>query len=331
MPLIVPSEAGLYCPAGDFYLDPWRAVPRAVTTHAHSDHARSGSGRYLTARSGERVLRHRLGADTVIDTLEYGESVVHNGVRISLHPAGHVLGSSQVRLEHGGEVWVYSGDYKTCPDPTTTSFEPVRCDLFLTESTFGLPIYRWPKIETIVADIDAWWRGNQDDGKASVIFGYSLGKAQRLLASVDATIGPLYTHGAVEPLVQAYRDSGVAMPATTAVSAAGDDVDWTRALIVAPPSAAGSPWLRRFGKHSTASASGWMQIRGTRRRGAHDRGFILSDHVDWPGLMSAIAATGARRILVTHGNVPVVVRYLQENGYDAQPVETRFASDDGEA
>lgn len=328
MPLIVPSAAGLYCPAGDFYLDPWRAVPRAVITHAHADHARPGSDHYLTARPGKPILRRRIGDAAVIDSLPYGESVDHHGVRVSFHPAGHVLGSAQIRLEHGGEVWVYSGDYKIDPDPTTPPFEPIRCDVFLTESTFGLPIYRWPPSERVFEQINAWWRGNQAEGKASVLFGYSLGKAQRLLAGVDASIGPIYTHGAVESMTRVYRELGVELPATTPVAAADRAVDWSRGLIVAPPSAAGSVWSRRFGRQSTALASGWMLIRGTRRRRALDRGFVLSDHVDWPGLMSTIAATGARRILVTHGSVAVVVRYLREHGYDADPIQTHFEGEE---
>lgn len=286
--------------------------------------------RYLAIQEGEHILRARLGADAAIDTLNYGEVVEHNGVRISLHPAGHVLGSAQIRLEHRGEVWVYSGDYKVASDTTCTPFEPLPCDVFITESTFGLPIYRWPASAVVFAEINAWWRRNQDAGKASVIFAYSLGKAQRVLAGVDPTIGPIYTHGAVEPLVQAYRESGVVLPPTTHVAAIGEGVEWNRSLILAPPSARGTPWLRRFGRHATGFASGWMLIRGSRRWQSLDRGFVLSDHVDWPSLLLSIAATGAQRILVTHGQVAVVVRWLRENGYDAAPLETHFESDDGE-
>lgn len=324
-PLIQPTDLGLYCPAGDFYLDPYRSVPRAVISHAHSDHARPGSGHYLAAAPGERVLRARLGPDAFIRTITYDETVDHNGVRVSLHPAGHVLGSAQIRLEHQGDVWVYSGDYKIAPDPTAAAFEPVRCRVFITESTFGLPIYRWPRPEDVFADINAWWKRNQAAGKASVVFAYSLGKAQRLLAGVDASIGPIYTHGAVESMTRAYRDSGVSLPPTIHVEGDGD---WPRALIVAPPAAADSAWLRRFGRQATAFASGWMLVRGARRRRSLDRGFVLSDHVDWPGLMDAIAATGAETILVTHGFVPVVVRHLKEKGRDAHPLETRFAAED---
>ena len=321
------TDAGLYCPAGDFHLDPWRPVPRAVVTHAHSDHARPGSGRYLAARPGETVLRLRVGQEAVIDTLPYGEPVDQNGVRISFHPAGHILGSAQVRLEHQGHVVVCSGDYKLHADPTTTPWEPVRCDVFLTESTFGLPIYRWPT--DVFAEIDAWWRGNQDAGKASILYGYSLGKAQRLIAGVDPTLGPIYVHGAVDTFMQPYRDSGVSLPPTTPVAALDrKTTDWSRALIVAPPSAHGTPWMRTFGRASTAFASGWMRIRGTRRRRAVDRGFVVSDHVDWPDLLRAIDATGARTIWVTHGNVAVVVRYLREKGFEAEGIATRFTDEE---
>ena len=324
------TPAGLYCEAGDFHIDPWRPVPRAVITHAHSDHASWGHERYLVTKAGEHIARRRLG-DASIQTAEYGEALDMNGVRVSLHPAGHVLGSAQVRIEHGGEVWVVSGDYKLQPDPTCAPFEPVRCDTFITESTFGLPIYRWREPREVFADVDAWWRANQAVKRASVVYAYSLGKAQRLLASVDASIGPIYTHGAVEVLNDAYRASGVALPPTQRVSELPKGRDYTRALIVAPPSAQGTPWLRRFGDYADAFASGWMQIRGIRRRKAVDRGFPLSDHADWPGLISAIEATGAQRVYVTHGYSDPLVRWLCERGLDAQTLATQFAGEEGSA
>ena len=214
-PLLETTGQGLYCAAGGFFVDPWRPVDRAVVTHAHADHACAGCGCYLTTRSGEGVLRARIGIDAAIDALAYGETIDQNGVTISLHPAGHILGSAQVRVEHRGEVWVVSGDYKVEPDPTCTAFEPVRCHVFVSESTFGLPVYRWPSQDAVFAAINAWWRANQDEGKASVLFGYALGKAQRLLAGIDSSIGPIACHGAVEKLNQAYRAEGIALPATT--------------------------------------------------------------------------------------------------------------------
>jgi len=328
--LVVHRPEGLYCPPGDFYIDPWRPVPRAVITHAHSDHARAGHGHYLASQPSEGVLRARLG-EIDLQTLAYGERIVHHGVTLSLHPAGHVLGSSQVRLEHGGRVWVASGDYKVAPDRTCTPFEPVKCDVFITESTFGLPIYRWCPDDELFADINGWWARNVVAGRASVLTCYSFGKAQRILSGVDPSIGPIVVHGAVEPLNRAYRAAGVDLPQTCMVTGVKDRADLKRALVVCPPSAAASPWMRRFGDASTAFASGWMQLRGARRRGGWDRGFVLSDHADWPGLMSAIGATGAGRVIVTHGSVPVMVRYLTEQGLQAEAFDTEYGGDGVEA
>jgi putative mRNA 3-end processing factor len=323
-PLLEVTDSGLYCRPGDFHVDPWRPVPRAVLTHAHADHARPGSDRYLAASAGERLLRVRLGPEAALDVLPYGEVIERNGVRISLHPAGHVLGSAQMRLEHGGHVWVVSGDYKLEPDPTCAPFEPVRCHVFVTESTFGLPIFRWPPSGEVLREVNAWWRSNQEEGLPSLLYGYALGKAQRLLAGLDASIGPVYTHGAVERLAGAYRDSGVPLQPTTAVVQAPPGTSWKGAMIIAPPSANGSAWTRRFGTAATAFASGWMRIRGTRRRRAVDRGFVLSDHADWPGLLAAVRATGAERVLVTHGYVAAFVRFLREQGLDAEGLATPF-------
>jgi putative mRNA 3-end processing factor len=324
--LVVQRPEGLYCPPGDFFIDPWRPVHRAVITHAHADHARPGHAHYLAARSGEGVLRSRLG-DIRLDTLAYGETLTHQGVTISLHPAGHVLGSAQVRLAQGGRVWVASGDYKVAPDPTCAAFEPVRCDVFITESTFGLPVYRWPSDAALFAQINAWWATNAEVGRASVLACYSFGKAQRVLSGLDPSLGTVVVHGAVEPLNRAYREAGVALPPTTLVSEVSERAALRRALVLCPPSALSSPWLRRFGEASVAFASGWMQLRGARRRGGYDRGFVLSDHADWPGLQSAIDATGATRVIVTHGSVAVMVRHLQERGLQAEAFQTEYGDD----
>jgi putative mRNA 3-end processing factor len=330
--LLRSTERGLYCEAGDFYVDPWLPVERAVITHAHGDHLRWGCASYLASREGERVTRTRLGLDADrLRTVGFGEAVTIGGVRVSLHPAGHILGSAQVRVEHRGEVWVVSGDYKTEPDATCTPFEPVRCHTFVTESTFGLPIYRWEPQARVFAEIVRWWQGNREAGRASVLFGYALGKAQRLLAGVrGAEVGPIYTHGAVERLAQDYRDSGIAMPSTTYAAEVARGTDCAGALVIAPPSAAGSTWLRRFGPVSTALASGWMRIRGARRRRALDRGFVLSDHVDWPSLHDAIRATGAECVLVTHGYREPVVRWLREHGLQAQAIASKWEGDEEE-
>lgn len=324
--LIVQRSEGLYCPPGDFYIDPWRAVDRAVITHAHADHARGGHAHYLAAAPAEGVLRARLGCIN-LQTLAYGQRITHHGVELSLHPAGHVLGSAQVRLAHGGQVWVASGDYKVAPDKTCDAFEPVTCDVFITESTFGLPIYRWRPDADLFADINAWWAANAALGRASVLQCYSFGKAQRILSGIDASIGPVIVHSAVEPLNAAYRAAGVALPLTQTVTQVTDKSEFQRVLVLCPPSAAAGPWIRNFGEASHAFASGWMQLRGARRRGGHDRGFVLSDHADWPGLMQAIAATGAARVIVTHGSVAVMVRHLQEQGLQAEAFETRYGDE----
>jgi putative mRNA 3-end processing factor len=326
--LVIARPEGLYCPPGDFYIDPWRPVDRAVITHAHSDHARIGHGHYLAHTDSEGTLRVRLGEIT-LQTLPYGEAIVHHGVRISLYPAGHVLGSAQIRLEHDGRVWVASGDYKTEADGTCSPFEPVPCDTFITESTFGLPIYRWPAQAQLFTEINDWWRANTAQGRASVLLCYAFGKAQRILHGVDATIGPIVVHGAVEALNDVYRAAGVALPPTLrATDASVNAALLKKALVLSPPSAHGSPWMRRFGNYADAFASGWMQLRGTRRRRGVDRGFVLSDHADWAGLQAAIAGTGAQRVIVTHGNVAVMVRWLGELGLDAQGLETEYGDED---
>ncbi|NVI82635.1 ligase-associated DNA damage response exonuclease [Janthinobacterium sp. BJB401] len=327
--MVVVRKEGLYCVPGQFYIDPWRPVERAIITHAHADHARVGHRHYLCAAPGEQVLRARLGAVS-IQGLAYGETIDHHGVRVSLHPAGHVLGSAQVRMEVGGEVWVASGDYKLQPDPTCAPFEPVRCDTFITESTFGLPIYRWQAPQEINDDINQWWRRNAAEGRTSVLFCYAFGKAQRILAGLDSSIGPIICHGAAQALTQVYRESGVALPATVMVSDVTDKAALKTAMVIAPPSAAGSPWMKRFGDYSDAFASGWMLLRGARRRRGVDRGFVLSDHADWPGLMQAITATRAERIIVTHGAIPVMVRWLQQNGWQAGGFETEYGDDEAE-
>jgi putative mRNA 3-end processing factor len=325
--LLTLTEAGLYCSRGDFHVDPWRRVPRAVITHAHADHARPGCGRYLCAAPGVLVLRSRIGGGSPIDGVRYGETRSFNGVQVSLHPAGHVLGSAQVRLEHGGVTWVVTGDYKLERDPTCHPFEPVACDVFVTESTFGLPVYRWREPTAVAAEIDAWWRDNRDAGRTSVLLAYSLGKAQRLAASVDASIGPIIGHGSVMKIVDAYRASGVRLPAIERVPPRTRRMGDGRALVIAPPNVAGSRWLGLFGETSVAMASGWMTLRGVRRRRGFDRGFVVSDHADFPGLLAAVAGSGARRVLVTHGFTDAFARLLCDRGLDAVELATRFAGE----
>lgn len=328
--LVVLRREGLYCSRGGFFIDPWRPVERAVITHAHADHARAGHAHYLASAPSAGVLRHRLGP-IALQTLAYGEAVQIGDVTVSLHPAGHVLGSAQVRIELRGRVWVASGDYHLSghageANATCTPFEPVRCECFITESTFGLPVYRWPRETEVFGQINAWWRANAQQGRASILLGYSFGKAQRLLAGVDAEIGPIAVHGAVAALNEAYRLEGVALPATRSLAELSA-VDRQRCLLVAPPSALGSPWLARVGESSDAFASGWMAMRGTRRRQGLERGFVLSDHADWPGLQRAIAATGAERVIVTHGYEATMVRWLQEQGLQAESFVTEYGDE----
>jgi len=326
------TDKGFYCAAGDFYVDPLRPVDRAVVTHCHSDHARPGSRHYLAASEGEAVLRLRVGEDASIQTLSYGERLRLGSVTVSLHPAGHILGSAQVRIAWRDQVWVVSGDYKTEPDPTCTPFEPVRCDVFVSESTFGLPIYQWPEPASVYREINEWWRLNQAAGRTSVLFAYAVGKAQRVLAGVDSGIGPLFVHGAMTELTEAYRRAGIELPPVSPVATAAAGVEWSQALVLAPPSAGGSPWMRRFGDLSSGFVSGWMLVRGVRRRRSIDRGFVLSDHADWPGLLSAVETTGASRVLLNHGYAAQVARFLrEERGIDAGVIEPAVTREQEEA
>ncbi len=323
------SDKGLYCRVGDFHIDPWRPVPRALITHAHADHARPGHGRYWAASAGESLLRHRLGREIALEPMGYGEVCRFGSVEVSLHPAGHVLGSAQIRVAGDDGVWVVSGDYKRDADPTCDGFEVVPCDTFITEATFALPAYRWQPAAAVAGDIYRWWQTNAAVGRTSVLFCYALGKAQRLLAELLAyTQETAFLHGALTPLTECYREAGIAMLPTEPVGRRLKGEDFSQALVLAPPSAAGSAWMRRFPRHSTGFASGWMRIRGNRRRRGYDRGFVLSDHVDWPGLIRTIEETGARRVLATHGRTDVLVRYLRERGWEADSLETLFG--DGE-
>lgn len=327
--LLTLSDAGLYCPAGDFYIDPWVAVDQALLTHAHGDHAYPGSRRYLAAAPGLGLLKRRLGEQAPIETLVYGESRRIGEALVSFHPAGHILGSSQIRIEAEGQVWIFSGDYKRDLDPTCPAFEPVACDVFITEATFGLPIYRWDPTEKVIGEILRWWEGNVRARRASVLYAYSLGKAQRLLAELARFSDRMvYVHGAVESMVQAYREAGVKMAATEKVGESQRGRSFAGELILAPPSAFGSRWMKRVAPASTAFASGWMRLRGTRRRRGFDRGFAMSDHADWPSLLRTVRESGAKKILVTHGSGDALVRYLQESGLEASMLKTKFGDEE---
>jgi putative mRNA 3-end processing factor len=335
--LIVERPEGLYCPPGRFHIDPWRAVDRAVITHAHADHARAGHRHVLAVAASEPVLRARLGRLSM-QGLAYGEAVELDGVRISLHPAGHVLGSAQVRIEHRGRVWVASGDYYLSDhdesNPTCAAFEPLRCDCFVTESTFGLPLYRWRPQQETLALINAWWRNNARERRPSLLAAYSFGKAQRLLAGVDAGIGPIVVHRSVDAMNTACRAAGMRLPATLAWATIESRAQLSDALVIAPPMSLADASMHLLSEASRAFASGWMQLRHHRRQRGFDRGFVLSDHADWPGLQRAIRATGAQRVIVTHGHEAVMVRWLREQGLQAGTFATPFGAtpdDDADA
>ncbi len=323
---------GLYCPAGDFFIDPWRPVATAVVTHGHADHAHPGMGCYHTSAEGVPILQWRL-REQDYRPHGYGEVFTLGGARVSLHPAGHVLGSAQVRIEADDQVWVVSGDYKRQRDPTCSPFEVVSCDTFITEATFGLPIYRWPNAADVARDIVQWHSHCAARGEAAILYCYALGKAQRLLAELAPLVErPVCLHGAIAAGVQVYRHAGIPMADTRLVieprGARRAGADFAGELILAPPSAAGSAWLRRFRKAQQGFASGWMRVRGNRRRRNMDRGFILSDHADWPDLLRTIRETGASRVIATHGDSDALVRTLNEAGIAAETLATRYGDEE---
>ena len=324
MPLLTFTAKGIFCPQADLYIDPWSPVKRALITHGHTDHARWGHKSYLCTHSAKPVLRYRLGEEAKIESVGFGEPINIGGVQFSFHPAGHILGSAQIRVAYKGEVWVVSGDYKLENDGVAEPFEPISCHAFITESTFGLPIYRWQEQEQVFEAINHWWQQNKALGKVSVLTGYALGKAQRILCNLDTSVGPIFTHGAIENINEVIRAQGVYIPPTQRVQATMSKEIFKGSLVLAPPSALNSPWIRKFKPLSTGIASGWMALRGARRRRAVDRGFILSDHVDWEQLNRAIQETGAEKVYVTHGYTRIFSKWLNEQGIHAEVVPTRY-------
>lgn len=323
MALLEFNDNGIYCPRADVYIDPWKPVNRALITHGHADHSRWGHKAYLATHSAGPVIKYRLG-DIKLQTVGYGEVTTINGVNFSFHPAGHILGSAQIRAEYKGEIWVASGDYKLEDDGLAEPYEPVKCQHFITESTFGLPVYRWAPQEEIFADINDWWRANKEAGKVSVLTGYALGKAQRLLMGLDQSIGNIYTHGAIENTNEVIRAQGVSLPNTIRVTKEIDKKDYPGNLVMSTPGAVGQSWIKKFGTISLGAASGWMTLRGARRRRGADRGFVLSDHCDWPMLLEAIDLTGADNIYVTHGYTALFSKYLRGQGFNAVELETEY-------
>ncbi|MEM7611085.1 MAG: ligase-associated DNA damage response exonuclease [Pseudomonadota bacterium] len=329
--LIHATRRGLECRAGGFCIDPMRRSELALITHAHADHARRGADRYIAVRDSVPILRARLGNSVRIDAVDYGEQLELGDTRVSFHSAGHVLGSAQIRVQRGDDVWVASGDFKRDPDPTCAPFEVVPCDTFITEATFALPIYRWPPAAEVAREIHEWWQSNARQSRPSVLFCYSFGKAQRVLAELMAlTSECVLVHGAVAKLTDLYREAGVQMLPTQTLDLRTRR-DYAGELIIAPPGAAGSRWMRRFKSASTGFCSGWMQVRGNRRRRGYDRGFVLSDHADWPSLLRTIDEVGATRILTTHGHSDTLVRLLRERGVDAQALALSEPEDDDAA
>ena len=326
IPLLAFNDKGIYCSQADVYLDPWRVVNNAIITHGHSDHSRSGHNNYITHHDNVPIIKHRLGSINVTGK-GWNETFTINGVKFSLHPAGHIIGSAQIRVEYKGEVWVFTGDYKVEDDGVSTPYEVVKCHTFITECTFGLPAFKWTPQAEVMREINKWWSENKAEGQTSVLFGYTLGKAQRLLKYLDTDIGKIYTHGAVENMTAVLRPL-VDFPPTTLITHETKKEDLLGSIVLAPPSAHGSTWIRKMTPYVTGAASGWMAFRGARRRRAIDKGFVLSDHCDWQGLLESIKATGAEKIISTHGYSDVFSKYLRELGYDARTANTQY---EGEA
>ncbi len=318
------TDKGIYCPKADVYIDPWKSVEKALITHAHSDHARWGMKHYLCHEKSKAIIQHRLGKDISIETKKYNEPFCINGVNFSLHPAGHVIGSSQIRVEYKGDIWVVSGDYKTEFDGISDSFEPVKCNTFITECTFGLPIFNWQKQDDIFLEIKSWIKQNEAEGYNSVIFAYALGKAQRIIQNIYPEISEIYTHGAIENTNQVIRDSGTEIAPTILINKETDYKTIKGKVIIAPPSALDSPWIKKLEPYRTAVASGWMALRGARRRKNIDKGFVLSDHADWKGLNSAIENCGCETVIATHGYTEIFSRWLNKKGYKALTEKTQF-------
>jgi putative mRNA 3-end processing factor len=329
MPLIEFTDKGLYCRPGNFYIDPWKPVDKAIITHAHSDHARPGSASYLCHTQCKPLLQLRLG-DNNYQTAEWEETIFMDGVKISLHPAGHMIGSSQIRVEYNAEVWVVSGDYKTEDDGLSGKFEPVKCNSFITESTFGLPIYNWKPQHEIFQNIKDWVCKNREEGKTSVFIAYSLGKAQRLLQCLPEMGLPIYVHGAVWNAHEAITRSGFSLPDVKRVTNDTPKESYMGNIVIAPSGAEGSHWIKRFSPYAIGICSGWMQVRGNVRRRNADAGFVLSDHADWKGLLQAIKETGAEKVYTTHGFQSVLTRYLNETGIEAAEVKTEFGNEEEE-
>ena len=325
--LLVHTTLGLYCPKADVYLDPWKPVKKAILSHGHADHARWGSSSYLCTPTAAPVIKYRLG-DINLETLPFGEEKLINGVSFSFHPAGHILGSAQIKVSYKGEMVVFSGDYKTANDGFSEAFEPVKCHTFITESTFGLPVYHWQDQKWVFNEMEEWCKNNRNNGQLSILYGYSLGKAQRILQGLPESVGPIFTHSTIEAVLNVMRNQGVSLKNTIPVNEHLTRADLLSGVIIAPPAVQNSNWLKKFEPIRNGVVSGWMALRGARRRRNADKGFVLSDHADWEGLNEAISLTGAENVFVTHGYTDILSKWLIDKGLNAHPLETNFEGDE---
>ena len=325
--LLVHTALGLYCPKADVYLDPWKPVKKAILSHGHADHARWGSSFYLCTPTAAPVIKYRLG-DINLETLPFGEEKLINGVSFSFHPAGHILGSAQIKVSYKGEIVVFSGDYKTANDGFSEAFEPVKCHTFITESTFGLPVYHWQDQKWVFNEMEEWCKNNRNNGHLSILYGYSLGKAQRILQGLPESIGPIFTHSTIEAVLNVMRNQGVSLKNTIPVNEHLTRAELLSGVIIAPPAVQNSNWLKKFEPIRNGVVSGWMALRGARRRRNADKGFVLSDHADWEGLNEAISLTGAENVFVTHGYTDILSKWLIDKGLNAHPLETNFEGDE---
>ncbi len=321
------TKKGIYCIPGKFYLDPWFPVDYAIISHGHADHARWGNKHYLCHNDSKAILKHRIGQDISIESMGYNEPKMINGVQVSFYPAGHIIGSAQIRLEYKGYVIVFSGDYKTQPDFLSVPFEPVKCNEFITESTFGLPIYKWKSELDLQAELQNWVLQNQQNNRTSVFLGYSLGKAQRIMKLVEG-VDDIFVHSAINNLNNAISNSGINIPDTKLITSDFNKKEIQNKIVILPPALLGSKLLKRIPNAATAICSGWMHIRGNRRWKGVDAGFAVSDHADWDGLLEAVKATEAEKVYVTHGSQAVFSKYLNEIGIEAHELKTEYGEDE---
>lgn len=313
--LIEFNQKGIYCTVGDFYIDPNVKVETAVITHAHSDHARRGSLKYISHKYTKPLIESRINAKNVIP-YDYGEEFEINGVKVSLFPSGHVIGGAQVKIEHDGEVVVITSDFKTEDDGISGKFIPIKCDTLVMESTFAQPIYKWDPQEMVYSDMNEWWKTNKVLGRASVIFCYSLGKAQRILANIDPEIGPIVVDDSIDNMNQIIRDMGLKLPITQDIRSLSIN-EKKEALILTSSYSLKNGWLNQAKPYALAEASGWMKIDRF-RRGYIDRGFVLSDHADWDSLNQVVKDTEAKEVYVMHGFTKQFAAWLNKNGIKAQ-------------